>query len=66
MIHHTCNDCQRGFTATSRDEALQDLEEIRHKDEDELEEKLEDAVRDNVVAYAKYCPYCSGTNVEAI
>lgn len=64
MIHHTCQDCQRGFTATSHDEAEEEYQEL-YKDDDTVTPSFEGAVKINEVAYAQYCPYCGGTNVEA-
>ena len=49
MIHFTCNDCQVGFIARSREEA-----------EDEAKEaaKTEDFDGNAELVYARRCPYC--------
>lgn len=73
MSHHTCLTCQRGFIATSYDEAMDALEKIAEAD-NEVRKMLEEKTKDDVVklladenrlAYARYCPYCGSTTVEA-
>lgn len=73
MLHHICLDCQRGFIAPSRDEAMDALERIAEAD-DEVRRVLEEKTREEVIklladenrlAYARYCPFCGGTSVEA-
>jgi hypothetical protein len=63
MIYYTCQDCQRGFAATSEEEAQEEYEEL-YKDA-EASPSFEEVVETNEVAYAQYCPYCGGTNIEA-
>lgn len=70
MVHHTCMDCQRGFIATSREEAQDEYEKLAKEGKVDavggtFEEDFESAVEGNVVAYAEYCPYCGSGSVEA-
>lgn len=62
MIHHTCMDCQRGFIATSREEAQEEYEKL-YGDEARMP-SFESAVKMNEVAYARYCPYCHSTAIK--
>ena len=69
MIHFTCMDCQRGFTATSYEEAKvehEEQEQARVHGRTIVKVDFDEAVDHGSFACARYCPYCGGESIEAV
>ena len=65
MTHHTCGDCQRGFVATSYDEAREEYDKMPDTPENPKGD-FDELVELNELAYARACPYCASTRIRAI
>lgn len=55
MIHFTCNDCQMGFQARSKEEAEEEAKKAA---------KTEDFDENAELVYANQCPYCGSWAIE--
>jgi len=64
MVHQSCKECNRTFIADSAEEA-EAVYKQQAKEGNTEAASFEDAVDTGEVGYAKYCPYCGSTAIEA-
>lgn len=61
MTHFTCIECNRSFTAVSREEAE---DAYKSQANNSKAASFDDALDTGEVAYARFCPYCGSAAIE--